>query len=113
MLSLPQKTHSDDNKSRSLGNSTKSPPLSVSSHHIESRLQSANMRTLRYSTMMKPFHALVGSMGEILYEFFDYHFGFPSWREVERYRAKCWKALGLHEVNFSLSRQSLGSLTPE
>jgi hypothetical protein len=52
------------------------------SHHIESPLQSASMRTPRCSAKMKPFYVLVGSMGEILEELSDCHFGFPSWREV-------------------------------
>jgi hypothetical protein len=86
------------------------PPLS---HHIESLLQSVSMRTPRYSAKMKASYVLVGSMGETLYELFDCHFDFPSWREVERYQAKRRKALGLHKVNPSLSRKSFRSLTRE
>jgi hypothetical protein len=52
-------------------------------------------------------------MGETLCELFDCQFGFPSWREVERYGAKHRKALGFHAVNFCLFRQSFRSLARE
>jgi hypothetical protein len=52
-------------------------------------------------------------MGGALYGLFDCHFGFRSWREVGRYPAKRRKALGLHEVNFSLLRESFRSLARE
>jgi hypothetical protein len=63
--------------------------------------------------MIKLFYVLVRTTGQTLYELFDCYFGFPSWREVERYQAKRQMTLDLLEVNFSLSKQSFRSLARE
>jgi hypothetical protein len=49
-------------------------------------------------------------MGETLSGLFDNFLGFPSWRQVQRYRDSWRKVLGLHEDIFSLSLENFRSL---
>jgi hypothetical protein len=55
----------------------------VLSHHVTSLMQSTNQRTPCYNSKMKPCCMFAVSMGETLYQLFDWLFGFLSWRQVE------------------------------
>jgi hypothetical protein len=82
----------------------------ILSHHLESLMQSVDLVAPRYSATMRPFYILAASMGETLYRFFDSFLGFPSWRQVQRYRNSRHKVLGLHKHIFSLSLENFRSL---
>jgi hypothetical protein len=75
----------------------------ILSHHLESLMQSVNLLARWYNATMKPFYILARSMGKTLYRLFGSFLGFPSGRQVQRYRDSRRKVLGLHEDIFSLS----------
>jgi hypothetical protein len=55
-------------------------------------------------------YILAASMRETLYGLFDSFLGFPSWRQVQRYRDNRREVLELHEDIFSLSLENFRSL---
>jgi hypothetical protein len=82
----------------------------ILSHHLESLVQSVDLLAPRERGTMKPFYILAASMSETLYGLFDNFLGFPSWRQVQRYRDSRHKVLRLHEDIFSLSLENFRSL---
>jgi hypothetical protein len=79
-------------------------------HHVTSLMQSTNQQIHCYNSKMKRFYIITASMGETMYQLFDCLFGFPSWRQVERYRSRRRNALGLQQDAFCLSRENFHAL---